>query len=77
MVGHYTQVVWENTTHVGCGRKKCTDMIIITCNYWPGGNFVGRKPYRIKDGACEGNGACRWLGWLAIVVAAIQLQYLL
>ena len=89
VVGHYTQVVWENTTHVGCGRKKCPDMIIIFCNYWPTGNWPKIRngklvllPYRVKEGACNGlegagNRVCGGMAWLATVVAAIQLQHLL
>ena len=43
--GHYTQVVWKNTTEVGCGYAKCGSNIIMTCNYNPTGNWDGEKPY--------------------------------
>jgi pathogenesis-related protein 1 len=47
--GHYTQVVWRDSTEVGCGVATCqsgrdTNDIWI-CNYYPGGNFIGEKPY--------------------------------
>lgn len=43
---HYTQVVWKNTTHVGCARVNCmSGWTFITCNYDPPGNYVGLKPY--------------------------------
>ena len=43
--GHYTQVVWHNTTKIGCGVSKCSNGYIVACNYAPGGNYVGQKPY--------------------------------
>ncbi|GAA53211.1 GLIPR1-like protein 1 [Clonorchis sinensis] len=51
MCGHYTQVVWASTTHIGCGVRDCRDTgsfpygLSIVCNYGPAGNFVGAKPY--------------------------------
>jgi len=46
MIGHYTQVVWANSEYVGCGKTSCgKNGDLITCNYWPQGNFVGEKPY--------------------------------
>jgi len=47
-VGHYTQMVWNNTIHIGCGWKKdCTSGYknAICCHYWPGGNYVGQYPW--------------------------------
>jgi uncharacterized protein YkwD len=29
--GHFTQVVWRGTTHVGCGRSQCKGMDIWVC----------------------------------------------
>lgn len=44
--GHYTQMVWKNTTHVGIGVAICADGgIIIVANYDPAGNYIGQKPY--------------------------------
>jgi len=52
VVGHYTQMVWNETIHIGCGVKKdCRtkfgthEHYAITCHYWPGGNIVGQKPW--------------------------------
>jgi uncharacterized protein YkwD len=43
--GHYTQLVWKNTTQVGCASGKVRDEIYWVCNYNPPGNYVGQKPY--------------------------------
>jgi uncharacterized protein YkwD len=52
--GHYTQVVWRSTTHLGCATKVCdknspfsgfTRWQFWVCNYSPPGNFVGQRPY--------------------------------
>jgi hypothetical protein len=44
--GHFTQVVWSNTTTVGCGRKACngdggTPGYYVVCEYYPPGNVEG------------------------------------
>jgi pathogenesis-related protein 1 len=43
--GHYTQVVWKDTTHVGCATAECKGNMLVVCNYDPPGNFLGQKPY--------------------------------
>jgi pathogenesis-related protein 1 len=44
--GHYTQVVWKNSTSVGCGVAVCRDNTQVwACQYAPAGNYVGQKPY--------------------------------
>ncbi|CAN6688023.1 unnamed protein product [Malus baccata var. baccata] len=46
--GHYTQVVWRNSTRVGCARAKCKNgMIFVICSYDPPGNWIGERPYKI------------------------------
>lgn len=53
--GHYTQLVWRNTTQVGCATVTCTKNSpfgaqfptwqLWVCDYSPPGNYVGEKPY--------------------------------
>uniref|UniRef100_A0A5S6R1J5 SCP domain-containing protein n=1 Tax=Trichuris muris TaxID=70415 RepID=A0A5S6R1J5_TRIMR len=52
--GHYIQVVWANTCAVGCAAAYCPYIRkgrgirtghMIVCNYGPGGNVIGVRPY--------------------------------
>jgi uncharacterized protein YkwD len=49
--GHYTQIVWRDSTGVGCGVADCDDVAgfgegsLWVCNYDPPGNFIGERPY--------------------------------
>ncbi|GER36387.1 pathogenesis-related protein 1 [Striga asiatica] len=43
---HYTQVVWNSSTRVGCGRALCKNgWTFVTCNYDPPGNYNGERPF--------------------------------
>ncbi|ROW03632.1 hypothetical protein VPNG_07195 [Cytospora leucostoma] len=40
--GHFTQLVWKDTTAVGCGRRLCGERAwYLVCEYWPRGNVIG------------------------------------
>jgi pathogenesis-related protein 1 len=43
--GHYTQQVWATTTDLGCAMKACGNGFIVACEYGPGGNYQGQRPY--------------------------------
>jgi len=64
MVGHYKQIVWQETTHVGCGRAECPNLegsgpgVLITCNYWPGGNMRECRAYETKCGGSNRPKVC-------------------
>lgn len=45
-MGHYTQMIWKNTTHVGAGYATCpSGAIIVVANYNPPGNYIGSDPF--------------------------------
>jgi pathogenesis-related protein 1 len=45
--GHYTQIVWDKTTKVGCGYapKGKLPWGLVVCQYGPSGNIPGQFPY--------------------------------
>jgi pathogenesis-related protein 1 len=43
--GHYTQIVWRDTTGVGCGFARSARREVWVCEYNPPGNWVGRRRY--------------------------------
>jgi pathogenesis-related protein 1 len=44
---HYTQLVWEETTEVGCGKATIgtQNSTVVVCQYNPPGNIAGEQPY--------------------------------
>lgn len=44
-VGHYTQIIWRNTTKLGCGLATGGGRDVLVCRYAPPGNVVGQYAY--------------------------------
>ncbi|KAL5476101.1 hypothetical protein EMCRGX_G026007 [Ephydatia muelleri] len=49
-----TMVVWADSDRLGCGVARCASLrnlpsfrnvLNVVCNYGPGGNIVGQRPY--------------------------------
>jgi pathogenesis-related protein 1 len=51
--GHFTQVVWRGTAHVGCGRSQCKGMDIWVCEYDPAGNWEGQYRENVLPAGCR------------------------
>jgi uncharacterized protein YkwD len=43
-VGHYTQMIWHNTTAVGCALVSGGEDDYLVCRYSPAGNWIGQDP---------------------------------
>jgi uncharacterized protein YkwD len=43
--GHYTQIVWRDSTQIGCASAKCSRSTVVVCRYQPQGNFLGAAIY--------------------------------
>lgn len=62
--GHFTQLVWQNTTKVGCGAVECNNDAkngakgwFVVCEYDPAGNVIGEFEANVrKAGDGGGNG---------------------
>lgn len=44
-VGHYTQIIWLDTTQVGCAQATNGKYDFFVCRYSPPGNYIGQKVY--------------------------------
>ncbi|CAH8546826.1 unnamed protein product [Schistosoma turkestanicum] len=50
--GNYIQIVWQETTHIGCGVTYCPKTkrfpygVFVVCNYGPGAKF-DKSPYDV------------------------------
>jgi len=44
-VSHYTQIIWQETAEVGCGKANSSGYEILVCDYSPQGNINGTAVY--------------------------------
>jgi hypothetical protein len=44
-VSHYTQIIWQDTAEVGCGKANSSGYEILVCDYSPRGNINGTAVY--------------------------------
>lgn len=52
--GHYTQMVWSESTKVGCGVTNCPSMgAYLVCDYLIPGNMMGKKAVHLGGAACS------------------------
>ncbi|KFY31956.1 hypothetical protein V493_00650 [Pseudogymnoascus sp. VKM F-4281 (FW-2241)] len=52
--GHFTQVVWKETTTVGCGLRECDGRggspgWYVVCEYYPPGNVIGAFEENVQE----------------------------
>ncbi len=43
--GHYTQIVWRDTTEIGCAVARDSRREVWVCDYNPPGNINNARPY--------------------------------
>ncbi|KAM5353976.1 hypothetical protein ACJ41O_000626 [Fusarium nematophilum] len=76
--GHFTQLVWRDTTAVGCGRKLCGERgWYLVCEYWPRGNVEGQFEDQVleEEGGAAGGAGRPGVG-LALVMGVGYLVFL-
>ncbi len=46
-IGHFTQLMWENTQALGCAAVQCDNnqKLLLVCQYGEGGNYIGQKAF--------------------------------
>jgi len=63
--GHYTQVVWAETSQVGCGWAYYSEggwqRSLVVCNYAKAGNYIGQTMYQVGEpcSQCPSGTVCR------------------
>jgi pathogenesis-related protein 1 len=51
--GHFTQLAWVGTSHLGCGAASCKGMRIWVCQYDPPGNVDGEYRANVLPASCR------------------------
>jgi hypothetical protein len=55
-VGHYTQIIWRQTTQFGCAIASNPREDYLVCRYLPAGNVYGVEPLASSDDASQSDG---------------------
>lgn len=70
MIGHFTQIIWASTYHVGCGFSQFKEgswfSNFYVCMYGPAGNVITRPIYTTsnkKECRCPRNTSCSNKEW--------------
>ncbi|EYC00668.1 hypothetical protein Y032_0114g465 [Ancylostoma ceylanicum] len=56
-IGHYTQMVWQDTYRLGCYVHRCPSMTYVVCQYGPRGNWIGDPIYEMGN-PCKTDDDC-------------------
>ncbi|OAA57271.1 Allergen V5/Tpx-1-related protein [Cordyceps fumosorosea ARSEF 2679] len=76
VTGHFTQLVWRDTTTVGCERVLCGARgWFVACEYWPPGNVQGHfgdEVQRQVENGARSRGSS--LGAAVLALAAVVWQ---
>ena len=51
--GHFTQLVWVNSTQLGCAMATCGGLDIWVCNYNPPGNYERQYRQNVLPTSCR------------------------
>ncbi|KAI0433866.1 PR-1-like protein [Xylaria sp. FL1042] len=71
--GHFTQLVWKNTSDVGCGRRLCDGKgWYLVCEYWPRGNVIGAFEDQVDKPVNSAAGMVP-SGWIGLVTVGVFL----
>lgn len=79
--GHFTQLVWKDTTDVGCAARWCQGWNAgrggwyLVCEYWPRGNVVGEFGSMVQRRVTGNGGGSRvraeWRVMVGVVVVVV------